>query len=81
MKPSALYLRLGFGLLALGLIVGALGGLERSKSPNLSRPTMSQRERLLWASTRCERCNRNLDPDNPKDGLYRDRILCHRCAK
>jgi hypothetical protein len=80
-KPSTLYLRLGFGLLALGLITGALGGLYAPKHPNPSHPTMSSRERALWASTRCERCNRNLDPDNPKDGLYRDRILCHRCAR
>ena len=81
MKPSTMFLRLGFGLLALGLIAGALGGLERSKAPTPSRPTMSDWERRAWASTRCERCQRHLDPDNPKDGLYRDRILCHRCAK
>lgn len=81
MKPSTIFLRLGLGLFALGIIAGALGGLERSKAHEPHRPTMSERERLLWASTRCERCNRHLDPDNPKDGLYRDRILCHRCAK
>lgn len=65
-------------LLLLASALTLIGFSFWPSKPN--KPELSQWERKAWASTKCESCSKPLNPDNPQDGLWGDKILCQTCG-
>ena len=68
-------------IIIISLASALIIGMRTRPVVNPGQPPMAEWERKAWASTTCDFCHKNLDPDNKQDGFWGEYLSCEKCAK